>query len=449
MSGPATDFGYGNLLDRPTNIRLFQWQDQLPLRPREPAPAQYPIAALGCFADAAQTITDQVQAPAPVVAQSILAAASLVAQPHIDVEIDGREFPVSLFLVTVAASGERKTSSDSIVLRPVKKYERTQIEGYNEDYKDWSAKLMELKTKKRGKAINHRDVMDHEELKPPYPMMLTKEPSYEGLIRSLHQGLPCMGLFSDEAGRFVGGYAMSEEHILKTAAGLSEIWDGSEITRTRGADKQIFTLHDRRLAMHLMLQPIVAYKILNNPLLLGQGFLPRCLVVQPQSRIGSRTYVEASTKDHPAVRKMAERFNALLRQNGGMRKTIKLEADAKAYWIELHNEFERKAARQYEPIQAMTCKAAEQVARIAAVLAYVDDCETDSIPLEAVERAAALMSFYLIEALRIQQIAEEDKLIKVAEKLCEWAFREKDKNVASPWRSTWLNRSRPGPRTMA
>ena len=419
-----------------TPIHLYQWKDQLPLQGPQPEAPQYPIGALGRFAEAAQVITDQVQAPAPVVAQSILAAGSLVAQPHIDVEIDGREFPVSLYLITVAASGERKTATDKIILAPVKKYERQLVDNYDQEFIAWSVKLAQLKTKKKDQSLDIEAVMEHEATKPAYPMILTKEPSYEGLIRSLHEGLPSMGLFSDEAGRFIGGYAMSEEHVLKTAAGLSEIWDGSEITRTRGAEGQTFVLHDRRLAMHLMLQPIIAYRIIANPLLMGQGFLPRCLVVQPKSRIGSRMYVEASTRDHPAVQAMDKRFKELLEKDIKIKTkeksqcNVRLDPDAKAYWVELHDEFEKKSSEKYEPIQAMACKAAEQVARIAAVLAYLDNSDLKSIPLQSVERAAALMGFYLNESLRLQQISEEDKRIKLAEKCLEWAFKEQDKKVA-------------------
>jgi len=436
MTGTLPGNEYSGALDGYiTPIRLFQWKDQLPLRGPEPKSLPYPIASLGTFAKAAQVITDQVQAPASVVAQSILAAGSLVAQPHIDVEIDGREFPVSLYLITVAASGERKTATDKIVLAPVKQYERQLVENYDQEFIAWSVKLAQLKTKKKNQSLDIEAIMTHEATKPAYPMMLTKEPSYEGLIRSLHEGLPSMGLFSDEAGRFIGGYAMSEEHVLKTAAGLSEIWDGSEITRTRGAEGQTFVLHDRRLAMHLMLQPIIAYRIITNTLLMGQGFLPRCLVVQPQSKIGSRMYVEASTRDHPAVKAMDERFKELLKKDIKIKtkeksqQNVTLDSDAKAYWIKLHNEFEIASATEYEPIQAMACKAAEQVARIAAVLAYIDDPNLKSIPLQAVERAAALMGFYLKESLRLQEIAEEDKRIKLAEKCLEWAFNEKNTAV--------------------
>ena len=93
--------GYSYALDNAvTKLGLYQWKDPLPFNGPQPEAPLYPLAALGRFAEAAKVITDQVQAPAPIVAQSILAAASLVAQPHIDVEIDGREFPVSLYLIT-------------------------------------------------------------------------------------------------------------------------------------------------------------------------------------------------------------------------------------------------------------------------------------------------------------------------------------------------------------
>jgi len=205
MTGTLPGNEYSGALDGYiTPIRLFQWKDQLPLRGPEPKSLPYPIASLGRFAEAAQVITDQVQAPASVVAQSILAAGSLVAQPHIDVEIDGRISPVSLYLITVAASGERKTATDKIVLAPVKKYERQLVENYDQELIAWSVKLAQLKTKKKNQSLNIEAIMTHEAKKPAYPMMLTKEPSYEGLVRSLHEGLPSMGLFSDEARQFYG-----------------------------------------------------------------------------------------------------------------------------------------------------------------------------------------------------------------------------------------------------
>ena len=52
----------------------------------EPQDLEYPIKALGpILGDAAIAISGAIQAPKGIAAQSVLAAATLVAQPHIDV----------------------------------------------------------------------------------------------------------------------------------------------------------------------------------------------------------------------------------------------------------------------------------------------------------------------------------------------------------------------------
>lgn len=53
-----------------------------------------------------------------LIAQCVLASANLAVQPLRDMLIDGRGFPLSLFLLTIAATGERKSAVDQVVLRP-------------------------------------------------------------------------------------------------------------------------------------------------------------------------------------------------------------------------------------------------------------------------------------------------------------------------------------------
>ncbi len=60
---------YSGALDKAvTRLSLYQWKDQLPLHGPQPDAPQYPLAALGRFAEAAKVITERVQAPGPVVA---------------------------------------------------------------------------------------------------------------------------------------------------------------------------------------------------------------------------------------------------------------------------------------------------------------------------------------------------------------------------------------------
>jgi Protein of unknown function (DUF3987) len=65
-----------------------------------------------------------VGAPAAMCGQSVLAAASLAAQAHADIEIDGRREILSLYCFTVGDSGERKTGVDAQALAPHREYER-------------------------------------------------------------------------------------------------------------------------------------------------------------------------------------------------------------------------------------------------------------------------------------------------------------------------------------
>src|SRR5262252_1936518 len=99
-----------------------------PPRPlmRELPPADpYPVDALGdVLAPAARAIHDRVQASLAICGQSVLAAATLVTQAHADVELPmGHAKPVSTYLVTVAATGERKSAVDCEALGPVRKRE--------------------------------------------------------------------------------------------------------------------------------------------------------------------------------------------------------------------------------------------------------------------------------------------------------------------------------------
>src|ERR1700754_1301811 len=100
--------------------------DVLPLFPEIPEGLRYPTGALGnTLGLAAEALSRKVQVPLALAAQSVLAAASLVVQGHADIELPfGQTRPLSLSMMTIAESGDRKSSSDKEALWPVRKYER-------------------------------------------------------------------------------------------------------------------------------------------------------------------------------------------------------------------------------------------------------------------------------------------------------------------------------------
>ncbi len=59
------------------------------------------------------------------------------------------------------------------------------------------------------------------------------EPTYEGLTRKYAEGMPSLGIFSDEGGQFLGGFAMNGDNRQKTLAALNDLWQGNPIRRLR------------------------------------------------------------------------------------------------------------------------------------------------------------------------------------------------------------------------
>jgi len=69
------------------------------------------------------------QGTLPLVASSALAALSLAVQARVDVKrADKLQGPVGLFLLTIADSGERKSTCDGFFTSAIRKYQQDQAE---------------------------------------------------------------------------------------------------------------------------------------------------------------------------------------------------------------------------------------------------------------------------------------------------------------------------------
>jgi Protein of unknown function (DUF3987) len=112
----------------------------LPLFPSPKTPKPYPIDALGpILAPAAKAIASKVQVPNSMAAQSVLAAGSLVACRLADVRLPhGQSCPLSLFAITIAISGSRKTSADKEATKSIHEYEHELHKKHEADVKEWN-----------------------------------------------------------------------------------------------------------------------------------------------------------------------------------------------------------------------------------------------------------------------------------------------------------------------
>ena len=231
------------------NVINFQPEGPQPLL-REIGPAaDFPVHALGPLREAVEAAAGETQAPLAIAAGSALAVASLATQSMADVVTLGGIKPLSLYALTIAQSGERKSSCDRLLLRGLREVEEVEaaqyaaaFERWTKDQKIYAAKekaalrLLEGKGGKRLEGEADLRALGAEPAAPVLPYRTMTEPTLEGMFRAFLHGQPSQGLLSDEAGSFLAGHAMNQDNRTKTLAGLNALWDGAPIDRTRAGD---------------------------------------------------------------------------------------------------------------------------------------------------------------------------------------------------------------------
>lgn len=416
---------------------------------REIEPAEpYPIESLGPLRAAAEAVQAHTQAPVAICAQAVLGAVSLITQAHADVVLpSGQTRPTSLFLMTIAASGERKSAVDALALRAI--YEReaelrethnAEAAAYKASYDIWEARQAQAKSelrsakKQRGEAAIAAEAdlraVGAQPEPPLAPILVCPEPTFEGYCKLTAMGHPALGLFSAEGGSFIGGFGMSKDQKLKTAAGISSVWDGDPIKRVRAGDGSI-VLAGRRLALHLMAQPDVAARMVDDELLRSQGLLSRLLVVAPESTAGTRFFAEPSKAVRQDLYQYDEHLAGLINMPLPLRENTRNELaprklgmshDARGIWIRLHDHVEKHMGHdgEFAPIPGLANKAAEHAARLAATLTLWANIRAEAIGSEAMAQGALLIQHYLAESLRLRSIAATHGILHLAQRVLAW-----------------------------
>jgi hypothetical protein len=434
---------------RPIPETPFEAEGPQPLV-REIAPgAAYPVGALGPLRAAVEAVQGMTQAPVAIPAQSALAVASLAVQGFADVETLGGARPVAIFALTVAKSGERKSACDRPFLGAIRAREREAEIAYRAERDDWKRRLAIWKASYDGIVAGSRKKGDRlaseAELRalgpePQPPRLVDRtvtEPTFEGLTKLFADGQPSLGLFSDEGGQFLGGHAMNSENRQKTLAAFNALWDGHAIKRTRSGDGHQ-TLHGRRLAIHLMVQPTVARGFMADPLAADTGFLPRFLLCEPPSAIGTRLH--ANAKESPsALASFERRLGDILAtpmpidpETGGLQlRCLPLSAEARALLVQYHDRVERSQSYggDMANLTGTASKSAEQAARIAGVLTLWRDLEAQEVAAADMADAIDLARFYLLEASRLAEVANVSAVIDRAEQLRGWLERRPEPEV--------------------
>lgn len=421
----------------------FKAEGPQPLLRDIPLGADYPAHALGPLRQAVEAVQDITQAPIGIAAQSALSIASLAVQGFADVELLNGDAPCSLFCLTIAESGERKSSCDRLLMRGVRDHERAQAEVYRDAAAEhevarevWTGKRKRMlaeaagndKAKATGAEADLR-ALGPEPRPPLLPSVTAQEPTFEGLLKLYQAGRPALGLFSDEAGGFIGGHAMNSDNKLKTLAGLSQLWNGDTVNRIRSGDGAS-SYPGRRLAMHLMAQPVAARPLMADPQASGQGFLARFLITEPPSAIGTRTRRGHDAASDGAVSAFTARLGDVLttpmptgdnpQELAPTRLPLSGDARELLWRFYLAVEQAQAPGGAMEHVRAYASKSAEQAARIAGVLTLWADLAAPEVTPQAMGWGIDLAQFYLTEAQRLAEAGLVSEETAKAERLRQW-----------------------------
>jgi putative DNA primase/helicase len=419
MSGPREDARV--IVGRPV------WPEPQPLTAQvEPEP--YPIDALPNTVRAAvEEVAGFVKAPLALVASSALAALSLAIQAHVDAKRAERlQGPVGLFLLTIADSGERKSTCDGFFTKPILDYQKAQAEAAKPLLKDhraaieaWDAKRGGIKEHIRqlAKAGKPTDLaestlrdLEHDKPEPPRtPRLLYTDATPEALAFALAKQWPSAGVVSAEAGIVFGSHGMSKDSAMRNLALLNQLWDGSSFAIDRRSTES-FMVRGARLTVALQVQEPTLREFFNRSgaLARGTGFLARFLVAWPESTQGFRWFTEApATWPHLDFfhRRIAEILEnpAPMDEDGALIPSLmRLAPEAKAAWIEYHNTIESELARGGElyDVRDVASKSADNAARMAALFQVFEHGMGGVVGLECLESASRIAAWHLHEARR-------------------------------------------------
>ena len=431
------------------SIADIPWPIPKPLADqREPLP--YPVNSLPkIIREAVMEVEAFTQAPTAMVAGAALSTLSIAAQGYCDVSrADKLSGPISIFSLSLADSGERKSSCDGFFKRVITDFEaekadlaKPKIARYKADHAIWESVRVGLLDRiksdaKAGKPTHETENILHrhqaEEPTPPVvPRLLYNDFTPEKLTYNLAKVYPIGGILSSEAGAVFGSHAMTGDSLMRTLSILNQLWDGATLTydrRTSGS----YVVKGARLSMALQIQPAALQQFVDKSggLARGIGFFARFLLAWPKSTQGNR-FFRAAPPNWPALEKYHQQIRKILDVpvriddcGGLIVEMLTLSMEAKQAWINFHDDVELELSQDGElvAIRDTASKIADNAVRIAALF-HISQSRTGPITAGDFNRASMVAGWHLHEALRFFSTGPTDSTDQAIQTLDAWLIK--------------------------
>lgn len=330
--------------------------------------------------------------PGELIASALLTTLSIICQylARVESPYTGASGPCSLYLLTLAESGEGKTFLSRLFMKPVHQqlekmkheYNR-QLARYKNEHRIWktglqgfNANLRQAIKKECGVEDAQSQLDKHyksEPGRPVEPKFIYQDVTFKALIQGLSQHAEA-GIIMDEAIPFFKSGLKNHLGLLNTG------WDGGTYSFNR-ADGESHEL-PLSLMFSLLIQNDVfmTYLEKNGEVARGSGFLARFLVTRVKSSIGQRNHRideeglnAVLTPFYDRLWELLELLETRFYDNTIPKDLLKLSDSAKKVLQEKQCEIERAIAPggRYAHIRDFASKATEQALRLAAIMEVV------------------------------------------------------------------------------
>jgi putative DNA primase/helicase len=369
-----------------------------PVLPQKKTSQPFPLESFPLIIREAVTETlEYTLVPAGFACSTALGVAAASVQHLAMVARDSQTVgPVSLYILSILRSGERKSTIFRKMWQGVRDRQK-------ELYEEWE----------------HYEANDYNQVDPilgaeSAPRILFEDATIQGLALEISNGVKSVLLSSSEGGTIFGGIGMRGDALMGAMACLNKAWDAEPQSMTRKQAVSTY-LDDYRLSCLISAQRETLQEWLRRSegLAEGMGFLARFLICVPKTTIGGRLYVPAP-EFTPKLNTFIEMCLTHLRTKTDLATvpTLNLSSEAQKEWVDFFNIIEAAQGSEgdYEFHTATASKIAEQAARIAGVFTLFGNENPKEIDVKTMKMGIDVAKWFLEESLDwLKKLKQDDK----------------------------------------
>ncbi|MDP1918595.1 MAG: YfjI family protein [Myxococcales bacterium] len=379
----------------------------------------------GPLRDFSESLARNLGAPFEMVALKALAVPSLVAGPFVDVEArDGWEEPTTLYVLTIAPSGAKKSPTMKPFTGLLMRAEKARTEALKLAHQ---SKLAELEEKAAGNSDEASEAS--EQLKAlkkagtPAPRLWATDVTDERLASLMQENGGHAAVWSAEPKLFrVAGGAYTKGGGPATDV-LLQAYSGDQVRVERQMAGSIRVDRPRlTVALESQLKPVQDF--LEKTGHDERGELARFLMVSAPDLRGWRVPGPAVPQSHrDAAEECVQSLNRL--PNGGLRQ-VRLTTQAQKrfeMWEREHEAKQRPGGIWREPC-GWVSKMPGLVLRLAGVVHMAESVSHEGnidrdLPLDALERGIAITEWGFVQACEVYRVSQENPVARKLDRLRE------------------------------